>query len=427
MRMQYAQPSPNFFFEPLAPRRSLLTFVHNVKKSTMLNLQLRKFVSSSSTKHLKTSVAWADARQYSSNEAPKASVKLIAELRKQTEVSMSKAREALIATNNDLSAALEWVKKDLEISGAKKAEKVGGRETKEGLVAVSVLSPGLGEGTGGVRAAMIELNCETDFVGRNDLFAKLSADIAHTCAYHAEEAIDFQENPTLLRPFNTEVLLDAPFIQKDPTQSLSSPESSVQSAIRDTIAKVGENITLRRAVSVVLSPAPPEVNAGLRVASFIHNALSIDRNLGRMGTLSLLYLQSPSLLKLFKDKEFREDLEKLERGLTRQIVGFDPRSIRHVSGDPETALYKQPFALFPGAFAGQPVGPALDAWAVQKGLIVDGSDAGQGLAVSEFIKWSVGQDLSSGKVVSSKSIYLVDRNCHLHLSKRWQTKKMLLT
>ena len=103
-----------------------------------------------------------------------------------------------MATNNDLDEALEWVQKDLAISGAKKAEKVGGRETKEGLIAVSLLSPGY---PGGVRAAMIELNCETDFVGRNELFVKLSSDIAHSTAFLSEESPDFQRNPALLRPF----------------------------------------------------------------------------------------------------------------------------------------------------------------------------------------------------------------------------------
>ena len=65
---------------------------------------------------------------------PKPSVKLIAELRKLTEVSISKAREALTATNNDVDAAFKWLQDDLVASGAKKAEKLADRTTKQGLV-----------------------------------------------------------------------------------------------------------------------------------------------------------------------------------------------------------------------------------------------------------------------------------------------------
>ncbi|KAI5122372.1 hypothetical protein M0805_004129 [Coniferiporia weirii] len=363
----------------------------------MFKLQLRQTVSSSARR---CGPAWSIHRLYSTSELPKASLKLVAELRKRTEISISKAREALIATNNDFDAALDWVQKDLAVSGAKKAAKVEGRETKEGLIGFSLLSPGYGQGTGGVRAAMIELNCETDFVGRNEMFGKLAADVAHSIAFHAEEPVDFQENPTLLRPCSVDALLDAPFLQKDPTQSLSS-SASIGSAIRDTIAKIGENISLRRAVSVVLPSAPEAMLAGVRVASYAHGSTT-DPSLGRLSTLALVYLKSPRLKELFAENVFREDLAKLERALARQIAGFDTRSIRLVGSSPETALYEQPFMLYPGEFSGQPVKSVLQTWAEQKGLIDNTKpEEYQGIAVSEFARWSVGQNLSSERVVST--------------------------
>ncbi len=60
----------------------------------------------------------------------------------------------------------------LAISGAKKAAKVSHRTAGEGLVSASVLSRGTGSSPGGVRAALVELNCETDFVARNALFGR---------------------------------------------------------------------------------------------------------------------------------------------------------------------------------------------------------------------------------------------------------------
>ena len=222
----------------------------------------------------------------SANESSRASLQLVAELRKRTDTSISKAREALIATSNDLEAALDWLQKDLAHTGAKKAAKVGGRETKEGLIGISLLASGYGEGVGGVRAAMVELNCETDFVGRNELFGKLASDIAHTVAFHAEAPSDFQENPSLLRQCSIDILLDTPLMPKNVSLGASENGSSVGSAIRDSIAKLGENLSLRRAVSVVL-PSPPEaIQAGLRVAPYVHGTAS-DPWLGRIGTLDL--------------------------------------------------------------------------------------------------------------------------------------------
>ncbi|KAH8110629.1 hypothetical protein DFH11DRAFT_1690707 [Phellopilus nigrolimitatus] len=241
---------------------------------------------------------------------------------------------------------------------------------------------------------MVELNCETDFVGRNDLFGKLLVDIAHSAAYHAEEPSDFQENPTLLRTCSVNALLDAPYLQKDPSQS-PDPSASIGSAIRDTIAKVGENISLRRVVSVVLPSAPESVQAGVRVASYIHGSTT-EPSLGRMGTLALLYLKSPNLKARFVEEAFRGDLAKLERALARQIAGFDTRSIRLVTESPETVLYEQPFMLFLGEFSGQPVKNVLQAWAAQKGLLdSNANEEYQGISVNEFAKWSVGQDLLS--------------------------------
>ena len=74
----------------------------------------------------------------SSPSFTKADIKLVAELRKRTEVSLSKAKEALTETNNDVNAALEWLKKDLIASGAKKKEKVQDRIAGEGLIGVKI-------------------------------------------------------------------------------------------------------------------------------------------------------------------------------------------------------------------------------------------------------------------------------------------------
>ncbi|KAF8753993.1 Elongation factor Ts [Rhizoctonia solani] len=165
------------------------------------------------------------------NAELKASIKLIAEIRKITDnqTSFTKAKEALLATNNDLNSALEWLEKDNIASGAKKAAKVASRIANDGLVGIFVLADG-GSQSGSsdlitpVRAAMVEVNCETDFVARNEIFSKLVADIAHTTAYLAETPSESQalSKPGLISPFPIEVLADAPLVRAPTDSAVSS-------------------------------------------------------------------------------------------------------------------------------------------------------------------------------------------------------------
>ncbi|RDB29656.1 Elongation factor Ts, mitochondrial [Hypsizygus marmoreus] len=326
-----------------------------------------------------------------STQPVKPPVKLIGELRKLTEVSITKAREALTATKNDVNLALEWLQKDLATSGAQKAAKVEGRHTGEGLISTSVLSNGIGSrsglGQGGVRAAMVELNCETDFVGRNELFGRLAADIAHTAAYISDPA---GSQDTTFHTLSLDVLNDAPLISESQPNAPSS--ATVGSSIRDTIAKVGEKISLRRAVSLVESPPPAQSNVGLRLASYNHGAITIPTQ-GRIGSLALLALKSPRLAELFASEAFRGDLERLERSLARQIAGFETLSISSPKDTKlETALYDQPFMMFPDNSSGETVHEVLWKWAQQKGLVGSEEEVESGgLVVLDFRKWTVGE------------------------------------
>ena len=318
----------------------------------------------------------------------KPSIKSIAELRKHTEVSLSKAREALSATNNDLGAALKWLEKDLVTTGAIKAAKVQGRSTTQGLVSVSILSSGVGvttgSGCGGIRAAMVELNCETDFVGRNELFGRLAADIAHTAAFNA----DATDSEAAFQQCSLEFLQDAPLLSK--TNPSAVPSGTIGTAIRDAIAKLGENITLRRAVSVSAN-SPPQTDRAFRLSSYVHGSIR-DLAQGRIGSLALLSLKSLKLPELIVSEIFREDLGRLERGIARQVAGFETHSIK---GKGEGALYNQPFAMLGGDFSHTPVQEALVGWSQQKGLISP-SSTDEGVAVLGFAKWIVGEQITTG-------------------------------
>jgi elongation factor Ts len=326
----------------------------------------------------------ASFRLYST-PATKPTIKLVAELRKRTEVSISKAREALSATNYDLDAALGWLQKDLVTTGANKAAKVRDRVAEQGVICTSVLSNGVGTATGGVRAAMVELNCETDFVARNEHFGRLAADIAHTAAYISELA----DAERTFKSCSLDLLSGAPLISNADSPSKVASES-VGDSIKHLIAKIGEKISLRRAVVLVENTPRAQTNVGLRLASYVHGSAN-NSNQGRIGTLALLALKSPNVSLLANSDVFSDELGRLERSLARQIVGFDTQSVDAATGD-ETALHNQPFAMLPGDFSGRPVKEVLRMWSVRHGLLEAGQDKG-GVAVLDFVKWTVGESL----------------------------------
>ncbi|KAH7338978.1 elongation factor TS-domain-containing protein [Rhizoctonia solani] len=336
----------------------------------------------------------------SRNAELKASIKLIAEIRKITDnqTSFAKAKEALLATNNQLDAALEWLEKDNIASGAKKAAKVASRIANDGLVGISVLADGGSQaGSSSVRAAMVEVNCETDFVARNEIFSKLVADIAHTTAYLAEAPSESQalSKPGLISPFPVDILADAPLVRAPTDSSISpDPANTIFAAIQDATSKLGEKISLRRACSFVGPALPPSSNIGLRVGSYLHLS-SNQSQTGKIGALVALALKSNNLAKFTTTGE--ADTRALARALARQVVGLGADRVGDAAptelGDPSsTALYEQPFMMQPGGGTDKSVRNALNVWAQEKGLASGGEDS-EGVQVIEFVKWTAGEGI----------------------------------
>ncbi|KAK1234819.1 Elongation factor Ts, mitochondrial [Marasmius sp. AFHP31] len=307
-----------------------------------------------------------------STSPPKTTVQLVSELRKLTNAPIMKARQALTEANGDFDAALKWLEKDLLASGAAKAEKIKDRQASEGLVSVSVADAGFGSQTEGpVKAAIVELNCESDFVSRTDDFARLAADIAQTVAESAGSS-----STSAFSSVDVAGLLETPLV------SSQRSGATVGNSIMDLIAKIGENITLRRAA--LLSPAQ-QADVSFRAASYIHNSLPNFTSQGRIGTLALLSLRSSRLSELLKQEASLSDLAKYERALCRQIAGFRPLSVSEPAPDAgeESVLYKQQFMMFGGEKASLPVRQVMDEWQKEQGL--DAFD------VAEFVRWEVGQ------------------------------------
>jgi len=166
---------------------------------------------------------------------------LVKELREKSGVGMMDCKRALQENAGDMEASMDW----LRTKGLSKAAKKADRVAAEGLVAIAVRNDGAG-----MTGAVIELNAETDFVARNELFQNAARAIA-------EVALDVDGG------------VDAIAAAKTPNGE------SVSEAITHLIATVGENMQLRRSARFVVGEGA--------VASYIHNATA--PNLGRIGVL----------------------------------------------------------------------------------------------------------------------------------------------
>jgi elongation factor Ts len=140
-------------------------------------------------------------------------VDLIKQLREQTGISIAECKKALEQAGNDMAKALEILRERSKIIVEKKA----GAEAKEGIIEAYVH-------TTAKIGALLELNCQTDFVARNADFKALAKDLAMQIAAGEAESVDD--------------LLKQPFI-KDPSKT-------IQELINENIAKLGENIKISR-------------------------------------------------------------------------------------------------------------------------------------------------------------------------------------
>jgi len=156
------------------------------------------------------------------------SIEMIRELRDQCGAGIMECRNALLEVEGDMDKALQRLKE----KGLLKAEKKAERATAQGLIEAYTH-------TGGRIGAMIEVNCETDFVARTDEFKELAHNLAMQVAALSPQFVTREEIPegTDIEP-QAACLLLQPYIR--------DPSMTVRDVIVETIAKVGENIKVSR-------------------------------------------------------------------------------------------------------------------------------------------------------------------------------------
>lgn len=157
---------------------------------------------------------------------------LVKELREKSGAGFMDCKKALDATGGDLDRAMDWLRERGAASAAKKA----GRAANDGLVHSYIHSSGK-------IGVLVEINCETDFVARTDDFRGFVNDVClHIAAtnpkYVSREQLPSETAADGADDLDAQCLLTQPFVK--------DPGKTIQGLVQEMIAKVGENIVIRR-------------------------------------------------------------------------------------------------------------------------------------------------------------------------------------
>lgn len=205
---------------------------------------------------------------------------MVKELRDATGAGMMDCKAALNETAGEMEAAIDWLRK----KGLSKAAKKAGRTAAEGLVAVAV-EPGAKGATG----VLVEVNSETDFVARNEIFQSMVRDVAQT-AISAGGDLDKLRGETF-----------------------PGAGKSVDEHIAEMVGKIGENMNLRRSAGI-------SVDEGV-VASYVHG--QVTEGAGKIGVIVGL-----------KSSGDKEKLSALGKQIAMHVAAARPLSSRIADLDP---------------------------------------------------------------------------------------------
>ncbi|MEA2992147.1 MAG: elongation factor Ts [Alphaproteobacteria bacterium] len=202
------------------------------------------------------------------------SASMVKELRDKTGAGMMDCKAALNESDGEMEVAVDWLRK----KGLAKAAKKAGRLAAEGLIGIALAGP---------KGVVVEVNSETDFVARNDLFQGLVKMIARV-------ALDV----------GTDV---------EKIKAAKAGSITIAEAIADTIAKIGENMTFRRAAMLSVSKGA--------VGSYVHN--SVTDGLGKIGVI--VGLESAGKA---------DELVILGRMLAMHVAAANPQAVDSTGLDP---------------------------------------------------------------------------------------------
>jgi elongation factor Ts len=199
---------------------------------------------------------------------------MVKELRERTGAGMMDCKNALSENAGAMEASVDWLRK----KGLAKAAKKAGRLAADGLIGVAVK---------GAKGVVVEVNSETDFVARNDQFQGLVKMIAK---------VALEIGPDVAQ-----------------INAAKAGSTTIADAIAESIAKIGENMTLRRATQLT-------VGQGV-IANYVHN--SVSEGLGKIGVIVALESSGKS-----------DELATLGRMIAMHVAASSPQAVDAARLDP---------------------------------------------------------------------------------------------
>ncbi len=284
---------------------------------------------------------------------------MVKELRDKTGAGMMDCKTALTEAGGDLEAAVDW----LRTKGLAKAAKKAGRVAAEGLIGIASKDN---------KAAIVEVNSETDFVSRNETFQDLVRTIAETA---------------LTVDGDVEALAAATYPGK---------AQSVADELQEAIATIGENMSLRRSAAFTADPGA--------VATYMHNAVA--PGLGKIGVLvSLESSGDPAVLMAIGKQIAMHVAATNPIAVTEDAIPADvverERAVyfeqARESGKPDNIIekmvegrlrkYFEEVALVKQAFVVDPDKT------VEQALKAAESEAGAPIAIAGFVRYALGEGI----------------------------------
>ena len=199
---------------------------------------------------------------------------MVKELRDATGAGMMDCKGALAETDGDMEAAVDWLRK----KGLSKAAKKAGRIAAEGLIG-TVLADRQG--------VVVEVNSETDFVARNDLFQGLVKMIGQVALRVGSDV--------------------------EAIKAAKVGDVTIADALADSVAKIGENMTLRRAAKLAVAQGA--------VSSYVHN--SVGDGLGKIGVLVALESAGKA-----------DELAAFGKQIAMHVASANPQAVDSAAMDP---------------------------------------------------------------------------------------------
>ena len=204
---------------------------------------------------------------------------LVKDLREKTGVGMMDCKKALTENGGDIEAATDW----LRTKGLSQAGKKADRVAAEGVVAVALRNDGKG-----MTGAVIELNAETDFVGRNETFQGVARKVAAV-------ALDSGADVEAVRAAKT------------------ADGEEVQALVTNLIATIGENMAVRRTAKLTVSEGS--------ISAYVHNAVAPE--VGKLGVLVAL-----------QGAADQAAMQELGRKIAMHVAATNPLSLSAEDLDP---------------------------------------------------------------------------------------------